>query len=890
MFGKELCDERGAPLVDVVTRPCGCCCCPGPCDFDSLGPGLQSQSPYQTQTQPRPRCLGRMYVLSATAAVVDSRGLRKRNQYGPDDLTYDKYPELRELVPRSHSIVCAVEKGSVRVVGTLKGMQKFTGLNVSEEDDSTGPNQQTSNQMCDRNKIKAATHFLVTNKANGKAAVISAFYSEPCPSEEQLSDSVSTLPQAKRGGSLFFILGSKNVHVVVKADKLHTLETEIPEKLSLVRGIASVIKSHLLQVNKDPEKWQNLIDLLIENTLCGEYEDGEHIVPREGPPDISWFAVVPKQGSCSLDRYSVFSHLRNLGLPTVQFSLYPMPELQQQLVKLRTTPHIEGAVIDFLCSSPATCGTTPISNSYKLLEIVKFKSVWYVLTRSVRELLKNLFSPHRMAFSTYSKEQIVEEVMSRISQTLAVRSTDFLHLSNETLDSYNALYHKFVTWFVDKGLTGYDLTNGMARHWSNFLKETGTNDVIAEAQIDETKILGDLNSTSNSAAPAPCRLLVLTHGIPADGKSVRSKYICHELNKRGYSAVVIEQDHYSGDRTQTVRAFSELCSDYSNRVVILSRCNSCPQQYNTYKDIAKSEGMNILGLAPSDVTSIQQVLVSIGSIITRQNHPTMTEKDPESLATYIMAMLSFHATFQIPTIGADVDFLHSFRLLTEYEAEPSIIQFLESYSQRVKENPFNCEPVSLEEILSVLKSTDFNHLRLPLEEVCPPLVNVITKILDTTPPNLPQPLFLAVFVPSDIRLQLKQLCLQHSTNIVDTSAMTWYGEHLTLIHRRQSNSQPEVWHQAMHHMANRTPATVTITGLVVDPSAGAVAATVEVSIDGRDASYLVASGIPHITGFLCNTKKPMEMVEIVRKAAPNTRINLDTKCLQWTTHIAASQC
>ena len=65
----------------------------------------------------------------------------------------------------------------------------------------------------------------------------------------------------------------------------------------------------------------------------------------------------------------------------------------------------------------------------------------------------------------------VAEILQRVKKTLGVRSHDFLHLSEKTLQQYNELYRKYVTWYIGKGFSGTELSSaGMAHYWAMFLK------------------------------------------------------------------------------------------------------------------------------------------------------------------------------------------------------------------------------------------------------------------------------------------------------------------------------------------------------------------------------------------------------------------------------------
>jgi hypothetical protein len=118
-------------------------------------------------------------------------------------------------------------------------------------------------------------------------------------------------------------------------------------------------------------------------------------------------------------------------------------------------------------------------------------------------------------------EIVRSEIMARISKTIHQRSNDFLHLSEETLKQYISLYSKFVKWFLDNKLVGQDIgSEGMAKWWMKFLKETGTNDVIESSNVDVGKLseLFSSSSYSSSNIYGSMRILLTTHGIPGDGK------------------------------------------------------------------------------------------------------------------------------------------------------------------------------------------------------------------------------------------------------------------------------------------------------------------------------------------------------------------------------------
>ncbi|KAH3756639.1 hypothetical protein Pelo_11580 [Pelomyxa schiedti] len=989
-FNEQLIDAHGDPIVDIklnhfvfpmsTPTPSATATATTTASTTTATSGSGTEKPSEVDFH--------AYTISA-ALVNGQTGLRAKKQFGPDDITYDRHPKLRALVPRCYTVVCTAHQPTAdeetespaptatatataaaaaatttaeteaasasssaaegegdglgglaesaaedakaapkrrpglkfTIVGEIKGMPKFTGLNTDEEDESTSPNQHSEEHMCNRGLINQASHFLVTTKANGKSAVLTAFKFE---------------------SKLFYILGSKNTHSILDATDLSTLVDQIPDKHPLVKGIAVVIQNHLLQV-KNLNKLEELHDILLTHTLCGEYEDGEHIVPREEPPTISWFALLPKRGEmpgASTDRCAALKRIQGFGLPTVEFALHPKSDLVQEFVRLRRTPHMEGAVIDFMDQQK--------DGTFTVVETVKFKSVWYILTRCVREIMRGALSVKRI--EGMSNEERISVTMQRVTKTLHTRSRDFLHLSPPTLAAYEALYKKFINWYVGKGYTGLEInTKGMAVMWTSFLKETHTSDVIDETEVDANAFENDLSTTkpaspnttsTKPSEPAPPtkssvephasaktkvtpessaaistssssaaetetasptfvedslpRLLVTTHGVPADGKTTRGTLIVDMLNKRGIRSVLIEQDQYGGDGAQTLKVFTSFASNPSYKVIFLSRCNSCRKQYFKYLEVARSKGLSVVGIMAQEIMSEKLLLVCMSSILTRQNHGTMNASDANSLANYIMVLLSFRTVFETPKVGTDVDVLHTFKALNDFDVDKSVLDFVKGYLAEVKRTPWKATPKPLDVVKqkTMMGSINYQDHRVVLEELCSLLVEQLiadreslpstSKVAAPAPTNSSntRTMYFAVKVPEVERNKLRELCETHAAaHSVSLSNSVWNGEHLTLLHRSSSGTCSIPWNSFVNAASSAVRLTVQVHTIVLEPS-GVVGmkATVKHSEpsakcfgstgDAADATELVASGIPHITGFLPKGVKPFQTVEYIRKANP----------------------
>eukprot|EP01105_Mastigella_eilhardi_P015166 TRINITY_DN3450_c0_g1_i2.p1 TRINITY_DN3450_c0_g1~~TRINITY_DN3450_c0_g1_i2.p1 ORF type:complete len:911 (+),score=169.33 TRINITY_DN3450_c0_g1_i2:375-2735(+) len=739
-------------------------------------------------------------------------------------------------------------------------MPKFTGLNTDEEDETEMAPGQSSDHMCDRAKIRGADHFLVTSKANGKAAALTAF---------------------KHAGHTYFIYGSKNVHTIcdASASSIRSAGSISP----LVSGIADVIHTHI-QVVEQKSKLTALIDTLCDYTLCGEYEDGQHIVPREeDPPDISWFALVPKTGAYeSLDRFTALTRIRSFGLRTVDFALYPRSKLMEQLMRLRCTPHVEGAVIDFM---------KHCAGKYEIVETVKFKSVWYVLTRCVREIMKRALSKRHQGG--------VDEVMQRVAKTIRTRSHDFLHLSERAIHAYIALYRKFVTWFVETGHTGHDINvDGMAHHWYQFIKATKTNDVVLETEVDAAALTSDFDSkpdhgtatverkeyssaavenlrqeehkeevpaaaTAGDKSPSECvaespkpqsipaaqatklkdvcqlpRLLLLTHGIPGDGKTTRAAFLCDKLHIKGITCVMIEQDQYTGNKEETLHAFAAAAKDDSVRVIVLSRCNSCRKQYGQYVEIARKHRLLIVGLMPEEITSKQMLLACTQAVLTREGHQTMTSTDDESLARYVMVLLSFWAVFAVPRVGVDVDELVTFRTLdrSRMPLPDQAATWLKEYARDVRRKPFaaHVRPLSLLRQALDFGNNDYARYRLDLAEVCALLLEKIGLLL-TTPRPLPiSNMYVTVpeHVQNELKVQGDGLAQEYG---VTTNKWSWQNGRVMLV--KKDHAAADSWNWAADRASCGASVRLRVSRVLVDDR-GAVVFPLDVSrCDGDGAPF-----------------------------------------------------
>ncbi len=286
---------------------------------------------------------GRFTVRTFTVCPLNGRR-------GPDDETYQAFPELIELVPRGFSDLYIDEQ----YMFSIRGLNKFDGTNIIDEDDFEGfdskpdsagknifPAAKVANWAADD---KLETRFV--EKANGKFAIFQLFEFED---------------------KLWIFGGSKNRHVVYEF-ATETFRTDLHDKI-LAAIIVDLKKLTVKQLTS-----------LINQTIVGEYVDGMHLVWTESPY-LVYFNVPVDSGLPTLKNILPISR----RLPT-----------NDELGFIRTLTNIEGVVIEYRNTE---------SN-----EIVrqKHKTEWYIIWRCFREILS------QKSKATSSVSEIIPKLQHRL--------------------------------------------------------------------------------------------------------------------------------------------------------------------------------------------------------------------------------------------------------------------------------------------------------------------------------------------------------------------------------------------------------------------------------------------------------------------------------------------
>ncbi len=448
--------------------------------------------------------LGRFTVKTFTVRPL-------KGHRGPDDETYQAFPELVAMVPRGFSDLYF--EGTFLL--SLRGMNKFDGTNTIDEDDFEEVANATESALESKTTVESKSIFPAAKiaswvdnkkletrfveKANGKFAIFQLFELE---------------------GKLWIFGGSKNMHVVYEFDSANFGS-------NLHDHIIVAIVADLHKLNSQQ------IALLIGKTIVSEYVDGMHLVYTKTPYLVYFNA--PNGSGLPIAKYV---------LPTCQ--RLPTPD---ELRLVRALTHIEGVVIEY--------------HNTETKEMIrqKHKTEWYIIWRCFREVLS------RKAKATSS----VSEMVSKLQQRLKVRSDQFLHLSKKSLQSWYKTAEDFVVWmqktkydykdcgpFSSVGMATllYEFTTGVVHDEPNVDSITAAMGGLSveavvpttdsTAKIDITDYLMDPTMYKSVIAAADFGLpvVVIMSGPSGSGKSTVSRKLIADLDERKINAERFSTDDY----------------------------------------------------------------------------------------------------------------------------------------------------------------------------------------------------------------------------------------------------------------------------------------------------------------------------------------------------------
>lgn len=465
----------------------------------------------------------------------------KKNQL--EDAVYAQNPFLVEMLPRA----CTYVVRSNRFVTALEGCAKFTGRTDADEDpdDDTKDAGIKIDTLFDFNEIYSwATlnelEVIMTEKANGKFAICKVF--------EDM-------------GRRYLAFGSKNNHEVICIDEMN--EKPQNERNNIMNGIFEDILKNIDILLSPP-----IMSVFSQGySLVGEYCDGEHFM--DGDNTVSWFGFFLR--GQPMETMEALGLLRSSGLQTVPY---------RKVFDISSDPSSLQAIFDSSLCLPGEGYVLRCRNvTTNKTVLVKVKAVGYIVKRMLRQVILRGYKH-------------IDQIRKRFCDAY-----DYHKLNTAAAIRITKIFFRFGLWMMHHcypvtvlGVTPVSavrgkLNNGFHKYWVLFRAETASDDIA----ISEDDLRGSFNETEylanteiypqrSNARPA---LVVFLQGLQGSGKSTLAAQVCSAIGSE--RSVFLEQDMFWGDTLSCQGAVHHAIADARGpEVIIVSRCNICPTQYEGY--------------------------------------------------------------------------------------------------------------------------------------------------------------------------------------------------------------------------------------------------------------------------------------------------------------------
>ena len=802
-----------------------------------------------------------------TTVLLNTKG-------GPDDAIYAHYPETVRKVPRCYSIFILSRDGVPDTKIVMHGMYKFGARNTQDEDDGI-----LTVAFLTPENMSRAKYALITRKDNGKAGIVSAF----------------------RYCDLVFIVGgSKTQHFCVCMSSIDEDMAAVKKACGSITLSYDILAAFINQLKKTRQ--DELFDFLCSGySLCGEFNDGMHMIPLEKGVDkhINWFGIVKNVGEISEGSAICYNHdetvamLTGFGLPLVPSEKLTIEEFDAKKASLRWKPDDEGSVIHWLTSEMETVG------------MEKYKTWWYVLIRVVREFMKS--------------RQFNQNWKSNLAQKLLTRNTDYMKLPDGVLFLWFELFVKFISWFLEKkyqpAVLGFVGTGrGMGNVWSEFRTESKENDDFSDyAEILIRRNLGDFSFAEFLKTIPVCGnlplygckpangVLLIVQGFPGLGKNTVGDAVVQKLSYTGAGAGAsaagsasgniraFDQDSFyathgkKGSGKACIAACKSAMSD-NVKVIMLLRNNSNRRQYQNYISLAQEMGYSITVISPNMKKPSILGMVCLQSVLKRTGHATFSGNDA---TTNLKLVMAFIASLRVPEVSDEIHQVITIDWLKD-EIPDGIVDhvatsYFYQYLNDVKKNaiPFNATARPADEAIAAMKldSVDYSIARKPLDVMINDVQTLCTKLIkDVTEKKIfvasdddgeskseKDAIYYGMFIgkkDKKAKKSLKQALNKFKVNMKAFS--TFALDHITFVHCSLFADNSGVV-EKLKTLQKKT-GTFVVHGVLVIPDKIVVYLVRDMKLDdGTSLGEMVVSGVPHVTGMMAKGIKPQESINVVKK-------------------------
>ena len=373
------------------------------------------------------------------AALVDVKvGVGSGRRRQRDDVIYNENEDIRRRVARGN---CVLRLSGQRPLLLIHALKKFTGGMGDEDDDSAGRDDSTWCRYFLRS-VEDTTRVVLTQKANGEAAHLSARYVD---------------------GAFLVCVGSKNVHMVLRRESDIALYDG--QRYRVAQAVAKAVWRLLAAL--DDRRRELLLSFLHHTRFTAvmellqpdrqSVEDLSYLKEAElrfiaWAPTFSW----EFESLCGCSPELGFQLAKTLGLETVDHSVVKgdvMDRLPQLMQEIREGCGYEGKVIYF------------VEDSGNVVGLLKKKTAWYVLLRALRDLL-----------SSGLRKLNFEDLKANIERKYRAIQT-WHGFGDQFLNSWLLLAVAFARWLKERPATEYSSFQfAMPTLWNQFLRKTGRSD------------------------------------------------------------------------------------------------------------------------------------------------------------------------------------------------------------------------------------------------------------------------------------------------------------------------------------------------------------------------------------------------------------------------------
>lgn len=410
-----------------------------------------------------------------------------------------------------------------------------------------------------------------------------------------------------------WFIGSKNVTLFARdvEDLQHKQYHE--QRYAFATLIARTWLQHLRSLKRQQREsvLQAFRTSLAGYTAVAELiSSNEHVV-YYGAGDRSklrFFAAVPLDGSeTCMYPPQAFDTFNSIGLLTVQYEAVSPEELQN---------HVRSVFLgDFFAEGEGRV-LYLINEQRQVVHICKAKNQIYWILRAIREALKGVFTPEKMAKKLRAKR-------------------DFLELSDEQLSHWTSLSTAFGRFCAGRK----SVARLFPSMWKEFCAKCPPGLLSGQALTGASELSLAL-SVSASQAVGEDKTVVLMVGIPGCGKdslilamakvaggTPLAIWTANQDSQMERDWVVISQDNFSCKREPTVEAFRKALDAPGVRFVFLSRNNFEPRDRETWVDIAMQRTHRCFMMYPTNVFSrndpetIASFMRCVAHVVARGGHP-----------------------------------------------------------------------------------------------------------------------------------------------------------------------------------------------------------------------------------------------------------------------------